>query len=111
MKFDCVRSGWLIHAWSPGVALSQVSVSRSMSILALMNAFTIILSLVFTDLAFSVASFIVNAVSFPILLVTVTYMRLSQLQLFVMWGCLVSLTGVLFIFSCLILDIVLGGST
>ena len=111
MKFDCGRSDWLIHAWSSGVSLSQVSVSRPMSILALMNSFTIISSLVFTDLAFSVASLIVVVVSFPILLITVAYMRFSQLQLFVMWGCLVPLIGLLFILNCLILDIVPDGST
>ena len=60
---------------------------------------------------FSVASFIMDAVSFPILLVTVTYMRLSWLQLFVMQGCLVPLIGLLFILDCLIFDIVFGGST
>ena len=84
MKFDCVRSDWLIHAWSLDVSLIQVSVSRPMSIFALMNSFTIISSLFFTDHAFSVASFIVDTVSFPILFVTVTYNRLSQLWLFVM---------------------------
>ena len=109
MKFDCVRSDWLIHAWSLGVSLSQVSVSRPMSIFALMNLFTIISSLFFTDLSFSVASFIVDAVSFPILLMTVTYNGLSWLQLFVMQGCWVTLIGLLFILSCLILDIVPGG--
>ena len=61
----------MIHAGSLGMSLSQLSVSRPMSILVLMNSFTIILSLFFTDLVFSVASFIVDAVSFPILLVTV----------------------------------------
>ena len=105
MKYDCVRSDWLIHV----CVLEQVSVSKRISILALMNSFTIISSLFFTDLAFSVVIFIVDAVSFPILLVTVTYMRLLQLQLFVMWGCLVSLIGLLFILNCLILDIVPGG--
>ena len=111
MTFDCVRSDWLIHAWSLGVSLSQVSVSRPMSIFALMNSFTIISSLFFIDLAFSVAGFIVDAVSFPILLVTVTYNRLSWLQLFVMQGCLVTVIGLFFILCCLILDIVPGGST
>ena len=82
-----------------------------MSTLVLMKSFTIILSLFFTDLTLSVASFIVDAVSFPILLVTVTYTRLAWLQLFVMQGCLVSLISLLFILSCMILDIVPGGST
>ena len=75
------------------------------------HSFTIILSLFFIDLAFSVASFIVDAASFPILLVTVTYNRLSWLWLSVMQGCLVTLVGLLFILSHLILDIVPGGST
>ena len=35
----------MIHAWSLGESLSQVSVSRLMSIFALMNSFTIISSL------------------------------------------------------------------
>ena len=111
MKFDSVRSDWLINAWSLGGSFSQVSVSRPMSNFALMNSLTIISSLFFTDLAMSVASFIVNALSFPIVLVTVTYNRLFWLQLFVIQGCLVNLIGLLFILSCLILDIVPGGST
>ena len=111
LKFDCVRSDWLTHAWSSGVSLSQVSVSRPMSILTLMNSFTIISSLFFTDLAFSVANFIVDAVLFPILFVTVTFTMLSRLQLFVMQGGLIILIGLLFIISCLIFDTVLGGST
>ena len=41
-KFDCVRSDWLIHAWYSGVSLSHVSMSRPMSILVLVNSFTII---------------------------------------------------------------------
>ena len=76
-----------------------------------MNSFIIISSLFFTDLAFSVASFIVDAVYFPISLVTVTYTKLSLLQLCVMWGCFIILIGLLFLLSCLILDTVPGGST
>ena len=79
MKFDYVRSDWLTHAWYSGVSLSQVLVSRPISILALMNSVIIISFLFLTDLAFSVVSLIVDAVSVSILLVTLICTKFSQL--------------------------------
>ena len=110
LKFDCVRSDWFTHAWSSWVSFSQVSVSRPTSILALMNSSTIISSLFFTDLACNVAN-LVDDVLFPILFVIVMFTKFFGLQLLVMQGCSVLLTGILFILSCLIFVIVLGGST
>ena len=84
-----------------------------MSILALMNSSTIISSLFFTGQAFNVANLIVDAVLFPTLFVIVMFIKLSGLQLLVMQGCyiiLIGLIGLLFIFSCIIFDIVPGGS-
>ena len=67
-----------------GLFQSQVSVSRPISFLGLMNSFTIISSLFLTNLAFSVASLITDAVSVIILLVTAMCAQLSWLWLFVM---------------------------
>ena len=95
---------------SSGVSLSQVSVSRPISILALMNPLTIISFLFLTDLAFSVASLIVDTVSVPILLVSLIYTKLSWLQLFVIWYHSDTLIGFWFILSCVICNIVPGGT-
>ena len=114
LKFDCVRSDWFTHAWSLGMSLSQVAISRPMSILALMNLSTIISSLFFTDPAFNVTNLIVGVVLFPILFVIVMFIKLFGLWLLVLQGCsliLIGLIGLLFNFSCLIFDIVPGGST
>ena len=93
------------------MSLSQVLVSRPISILALMNSFTIISSLFLTELAFSMASVIVDAVSVPILLVTLMCTKLSRLQLFVIQCHSIIFIGFLFILSCLTHDILPGGST
>ena len=82
-----------------------------MAILALMNLSTIISPLFFfTNLAFNVANLIVDDVLFPILFVIVVFTIFSGLQLLVMQGCSMLLIDLLFIFNCLIFDIVPGGS-
>ena len=70
MKFDCVRSNWLIHAWSFGCIL-EPGFSKQVYVYFFFDELIYYhFVFIFTDLAFSVASFIVDAVTFPILFVT-----------------------------------------
>ena len=105
-KVDCLRSDWLIQAWSSGVSLSHVSVSSPISILFLINSYTMIWSLFFTDLAFTVASVYCSSCFQCYFVMTVMWTKLSRWRLLIIW----THSGVFFcwflIYLCMILILV-----